>query len=598
MPFIGMISEENTENCIRREILDKLAYIILDEIHYINDRDRGTVWEEIIIFRDKKTKILGLSATVPNAKDLSNWMESISGQPCKLIQYDERIVKQTHAYYDKKRGPMDYQDMVYELYKAEQRGKLPKKTTHIDFIKYANKNNLFPILFFSFSRRSCEELAEEAAITHSLLSKEDSDKVKTLAEQFEYEYPELLESPSWQKVTLDALSGVCCHHAGLLPLAKRFVETLFEKKLCRVLYATETFAIGINFPVRTVCFTSLRKFDGYGFRNLNGSEYLQMAGRAGRRGFDELGKVFTLVNYEDLLRERLPDISLMKPEPVKSQFALSYNTVINLSCNYEIEEARLIFEKGLSDFQYKETLKVLDPNCKVIGTEICPAYINLNKKLKKETDKSKLRHCPKEKRKKCEKYLSSIKKSNNHSPSRLLTYDFDKKVRLLNHLSYMNEDKKLEARGEFCKNFHVQELLLTELLIEKDIVNLPMSRFVGIIGGLAYDGRDEYPKVRDEQEVYETISYLNVKEYEFGIQPKNSFNARGYQIVKMWMEDKSYDEISCMHDIEEGDFVSIMHRTIDLLRQVKVAFANDIEVVKYVNTCIKKANRGIVEHFM
>lgn len=582
----------------KRDLLENLAFIILDEIHYINDRDRGTVWEEILIFRDTKTKILGLSATVPNAKDLSNWIESISGQPCDLILYEERIVKQTHSYFDKKKGSINYEDMLTELYNAYRKGYTPKKTTHIDFIKYAKKHSLLPVLFFSFSRNGCENNAEDAATVFSLLNEYEVEKVKTIISTFEYEYPDLITSPSWQKVTLSALNGICCHHAGLLPLAKRFVETLFENKLCKVLYATETFAVGINFPVRTVCFLSLRKFDGKGFRNLLGSEYLQMSGRAGRRGYDEFGYVFTLANYEDLERERIPNIALMKSEPVQSQFSLSYNTVINLLCNYGTEETKVFFERGLSGFQHNKHLQELNPNCNICGTNKCPAFVNLDKQLRKEINKKDLIHCSKTKKKSCEKYLKELKKDKKNAPSKKLEIDFNKKIKLLKSLGYINEDNELEARGKLCKNFHIQEIFLTELLVEKNILNLPIERFVGIIGGLCYDGRDEYRPVSEEIEVYETMRFVVQKEYEHNILPKVSFNSRGYQIVKSWMEDNSYDTISSLFECEEGDFVSIVRRTIDVLRQIKIAFGEDVEVVKYINACIRQADRGIVEYFM
>ena len=582
----------------KRDLLENLAFIILDEIHYINDRERGTVWEEILIFRDNKTKILGLSATVPNAKDLSAWIESISGQPCDLILYEERIVKQTHSYFDKKKGSINYDDMLHELYNAYRKGYIPKKTSHIDFIKYAKKHSLLPTLFFAFSRNGCEKNAEEASSIFCLLNEHEIEKVKTIIATFEYEYPDLITSPSWQKVTLAALNGICCHHAGLLPLAKRFVETLFENKLCKVLYATETFAVGINFPVRSVCFLSLRKFDGKGFRNLLGSEYLQMSGRAGRRGYDDFGYVFTLANYEDLERERVPNIALMKPEPVQSQFALCYNTVINLLCNYDIEETKVFFERGLSDFQYNKNLNELNPNCTKCGTTKCPAFVNLDKQLRKEIPKSEIIHCPKTKRKNCEKYLKEIKKEKKNAPAKKLETDFNKKIKLLKTLGYIDDNNELYARGKLCKNFHIQELFLTELLVEKNILELPMERFVAIIGGLCYDGRDDYRPITQEAEVYETMRFVIQKEYEHNILPKAYFNARGYQIVKSWMEDNTYDTIGSLYECEEGDFVSIMRRTIDVLRQIKIAFGEDVEVVKYINSCIKQADRGIVEYFM
>ena len=188
--------------------ISDLAYIILDEIHYINDRDRGTVWEEIIIFRNKNTKILGLSATIPNARDLSDWISSISNNEIELIVYNERIIKQTHEYFDKKRGPIDFYEMCDNLQYFKNRGIRPHKNTHIDFLKYAKKENLLPCLCFSFSRKQCEENAIIAAERFSFLTEEEKQKVNKLIEQYELDYPELLLSNSWLTVKEIILSGI------------------------------------------------------------------------------------------------------------------------------------------------------------------------------------------------------------------------------------------------------------------------------------------------------------------------------------------------------------------------------------------------------
>ena len=152
------------------------------------------------------------------------------------------------------------------------------------------------------------------------------------------------------------MKGIGYHHAGLLPIIKQFMEELFERKLCKILYATETFAVGINFPVKTVCFDSLHKFDGKSFRNLSGSEYLQMAGRAGRRGIDDFGLVFVLVDYKSIESGDFPDIYQMKAEPIVSKFQITYNTLVNLVNRYSDEEIEEFFRKSFSNFQHIVTL--------------------------------------------------------------------------------------------------------------------------------------------------------------------------------------------------------------------------------------------------
>lgn len=574
-----------------------LAYIILDEIHYINDRDRGTVWEEIIIFRNKETKILGLSATIPNAKDLSDWISNISGNNVELIVYNKRIIEQTHEYFDKKYGPIDFCEMTAHLnyfYNSKNR---PHKNSHIDFLKYAQKEKLMPCLMFAFSRKQCEEYAINAAQRFSLLNNKEISKIENLIYKYESEHPELIESNSWNIVRDIATSGIVFHHAGVLPLAKKFIEEIFEQKLCKVLYATETFAVGLNFPVKTVCFVALRKFDGMSFRNIYGSEYFQMAGRAGRRGFDDYGKVFTLANYDDLERGRLPDIKEFKPEPIQSQFSLSYNTVLNLITNYKEENIKSIFEKGLSDYQYKLDLQKFQPNCKYCNTTNCPIIFDEKKRKDKHfsIEKNRIRKCDKSKKKQCAKYYNLIRK--NKEPSKAQEKEFNKKVDLLKDLFYLAQDGTLSNRGLLCKNFHIQEVFLTELLIEEDLLSKSFEEICGVIAGLCYDGKLDETKIK-EPYIEKTLNFLISKEVKFHIYSKSSFSQNSFNIMKEWVSGKSFQHIEEYYEIEEGDFVSLCRRTIDVLRQIKKAYTSDEHIQKICNECIKIIDRDIVTFFI
>lgn len=586
------------------ERISDLAYIILDEIHYINDRDRGTVWEEIIIFRNKETKILGLSATIPNAIDLKNWISNISGNEVELVVYNERIIKQTHEFFDKKMGSITFLEMIDNLQRFRIKGNRPYKNTHIDFLKYANKTNLLPCLFFSFSRKQCEENAIIAAERFSLLNEQEQKKVIYLIDKYEKEYPELLESNSWSTVKAIVMSGIIFHHAGVLPIAKRFIEEIFEQKLCKVLYATETFAVGLNFPVKTVCFTSLRKFDGMGFRTILGSEYLQMAGRAGRRGFDEFGKVFVLANYDDLERNRLVDVKSFKPEPIHSQFTLSYNTVLNLIINYSDVNIKTIFEKGLSDYQFRATIASQKPNCKNCGSLYCPILFDeQNRKLKREKNhkdyvemsKNKVKHCEKQQRRQCEKYYNLIRKRKE--PSITQEKEYQKRLAMLKDMYYLDNENKLSYRGMICKNFHIQEVFLTELLVEQDLLSKPFDEICGVIGGLCYDGKDDNLKIKEDY-VAQTYNYLFSEEMKFKIYSTVSFKQKGFNIMQDWVNGKSYKEIALKYEIEEGDFVSICRRTLDVLRQIKKAYSEDKHSVKLCNEMLSIIDRDIVKFFI
>ena len=573
-----------------------LAYIILDEIHYINDRDRGTIWEEIIIFRDKNTKLLGLSATIPNARDLSDWISSISGQEVELVVYNKRIVEQSHSYFDKKYGPINYYEMNTRNFDFEMRGAIPHKNSHIDFLKYAKKESLLPCLMFSFSRKQCESFAINAAQKFNLLSNEEIIKVDDLAQSYEEQYPELSQSSSWNTIRGIATSGIIYHHAGVLPLAKKFIEEIFETKLCKVLYATETFAVGLNFPVKTVCFISLRKFDGMGFRNLYGSEYYQMAGRAGRRGYDDFGYVFTLANYDDLERGRLPDIKQFKPEPIQSQFSLSYNTVLNLISNYPNENIKSIFEKGLSEYQYRLNIERQKPNCKYCGSIYCPVLFDRNK-LQNDLsiDVKKLKRCDKQLKKQCGKYYSMMKKQKE--PCIVQETNYNRKLDFLKDMYYIKEDNTLSARGTLCRNFHIQEVFLTELIVEHNLLSRPITEICGVIGGLCYDGKPDETKIK-EHYVSDTLNLLIQKETKFKIFNPSTFSQKTYNIINEWIDGRQFWDIALRYEIEEGDFVSICRRTLDVLRQIKKAFQDDKDIVSICNQCIENIDKGIVKFYI
>lgn len=524
---ILVVTTEVLRNMIHEdhERVKEIKYIILDEIHYINNEDRGTVWEEVIIFKHEGTKIIGLSATIPNIQDFSDWISSIHQEKVRKVYYPERIVKQKHYYFDKKLKKALYKDVIknYLSIKNSSNGGI-YKNFHIDFIEYAVESGILPVLCFVFSRKQCEEKAIELSSKLNLLDDDEKQSIEELVEDYEKKFTDLEKSSSWDKLKSAIKNGVGFHHAGLLPIIKQFMEDLFDMKLCKVLYATETFAVGINYPVKTVFFDSLRKYDGRSFRNLYGSEYLQMAGRAGRRGIDTFGLVFTLADYKSVEYGDFLNVENLKAEPVKSQFNLSYNVVLNLVRRYKDEEIKTFFNKSFANYQYKaqmkeiaRKIKVLDkkykgPNhgeylegCPVKDIDRCPIFFNKNKKklevyqsmltrnrigpkdkvfiekkaarLKEKLAKKPVK-CSRNKKRSCYKKYEEIDKQKsslarrkqqlsrlkNDQPQMRFQKDYERKLSLLKSFNYLDEGNKLLPRGKVCSQIHIQELLVTELL--------------------------------------------------------------------------------------------------------------------------------------
>ena len=524
---ILVVTTEVLRNMIHEnyEETKMIRYIILDEIHYISDEERGTVWEEIVIFKHKDARIIGLSATIPNIEELCDWISSIHQEEVLKIHYPERIVKQKHYYYDKKIEKASYKDIIQNyLSHTSLFGHPPNPGTHLDFIKYAAKSEILPVLCFVFSRKQCEEKALELSINSDLLNDKERQEVTRLILDYEKEYEDLKKSHSWKQLKLVIIRGIGFHHAGLLPIIKQFMEGLFEKKLCKVLYATETFAVGINHPVKTAFFDGFRKYDGKTFRNIYGSEYFQMAGRAGRRNIDEFGLVFTLADYKAVEYGNLLNIEKLKVEPVKSQFSLSYNTVLNLIKRNDEETIKEFFKKSLANYQFdkrllneKKELELLKrksmqsstsayiDHCFIKDLDCCPIYYDKNKemlemyqamlkkkdipqkditliqkkmyKLKQKTFKVRA-SCTKDIRKNCLKIHqridkkkrkisqmeASLKRREKKRPESFLLKECQKKTSLLKSLNYITKDNKLLPRGQVGCQIHIQELLVTELV--------------------------------------------------------------------------------------------------------------------------------------
>ena len=315
--------------------LDRLDAVIFDECHYINDRDRGAVWEETMILLPPKVNLVLLSATIESPEIFAAWLGELKQKPIHLISTQFRVVPLQHGvYYDDKlvtimdskeqfeaglyngwlkwrigqgKSADDHRARVsnrraggYEDAPVARTGGIKSyKHQMNELLSRLDEQGLLPALFFVFSRKDCERFA--ANCEHTLLDSSDTASVKHILDFHLHRYGDALKHMP-QYSTLRALleRGIAFHHSGLLPVLKEIVEILFGKGFVKLLYATETFAVGINMPTKTVVFTGYRKYDDGtgGMRMLNTDEYIQMAGRAGRRGKDDKGLVLYLPDRE------------------------------------------------------------------------------------------------------------------------------------------------------------------------------------------------------------------------------------------------------------------------------------------------------------
>jgi len=346
--------------------LQQVEAVVLDECHYMNDRQRGTVWEESIIYCPPEIQLLALSATVDNSDQLTDWLQRVHG-PTELIYSNFRPVPlEFHYCTSKKLVPLldPSQKKIHPQLRKHRRpqrrsGRRGGGRISLPFIvSQLQQRDMLPAIYFIFSRRGCDRAVEEVS-TMSLINDTEAHELKRRIDEFLAYNPEA--GRTGQVAPL--YQGIAAHHAGILPLWKGLVEELFQAGLIKVVFATETLAAGINMPARTTVIASLSKRTDSGHRLLTPSEFLQMAGRAGRRGMDERGHVVTVETPFEGTREAVY-LSTSGPDPLVSQFTPSYGMVLNLLQTHTLEEAKDLVERSFG--QYLATIQ-LEPQEQAIA---------------------------------------------------------------------------------------------------------------------------------------------------------------------------------------------------------------------------------------
>ncbi|MEG5016322.1 MULTISPECIES: DEAD/DEAH box helicase [unclassified Microcoleus] len=329
--------------------------VVLDECHYMNDRQRGTVWEESIIYCSSEIQLLALSATVANSDQLTDWINKVHG-PTELVYSDFRPVP-LQFHFANQKGIFPLLDDTGKRANARlvpkkkqqkvERGSIPTPSL-TDVLARLDDRDMLPAIYFIFSRRGCDQAVAEVG-NFSLVNEAETAELKRIIDDFLQRNPEA--ERFGQKEAL--LKGIAAHHAGILPAWKGLVEELFGRGLIKVVFATETLAAGINMPARTTVISTLSKRTDKGHRLLNASEFLQMAGRAGRRGMDKLGHVVAVQTRFEGAKEA-SYLATAKADPLASQFTPSYGMVLNLLQTHTLDEAQELVERSFG--QYLSTL--------------------------------------------------------------------------------------------------------------------------------------------------------------------------------------------------------------------------------------------------
>lgn len=390
------------------EIMREVAWVVFDEVHYMRDKSRGVVWEETIILLPDKVHYVFLSATIPNAMQFAEWITKTHSQPCHVVYTDFRptplqnyffpagadgihlIVDEKGVFreenFDKamaaiadKAGddgtdPMAKRKGKGKDKKTNKGGKKDGPSDIYKIVKMIMMKNYNPVIVFSFSKRDCENYALQMS---QLAFNDESEKAmvsKVFSSAIEMLSEEDKELPQIQHILPLLRRGIGIHHSGLLPILKETIEILFQEGLIKVLFATETFSIGLNMPAKTVVFTSVRKFDGTSQRWVTPSEFIQMSGRAGRRGLDERGIVIMMID-EKMDPTVAKGIVRGEQDKLNSAFYLGYNMVLNLlrvegispeymleRCFYQFQNAASVsgLEKELVELEQRQSEMVIE----------------------------------------------------------------------------------------------------------------------------------------------------------------------------------------------------------------------------------------------
>ncbi|KLO86566.1 Uncharacterized protein LW93_11343 [Fusarium fujikuroi] len=382
------------------EIMREVAWVVFDEIHYMRDKIRGVVWEETIIMLPDKVRYVFLSATIPNAFQFAEWIAKIHHQACHVVYTDFRPTPLQNYFFpcggtgarlivDEKSNfnEQNFNKVMQEVEEkkgadpndpnARQKGKGKNKKTNkggadsgsdiSKIIRMTIKKKFNPVIVFNFSKRECENLAMNIS---SLSFNDDSEKAM-VRKVFNSAIESLSEGDRELPQIINLLPllerGIGVHHSGLLPILKETIEILFQESLIKVLFATETFSIGLNMPAKTVVFTQVTKWDGVKRRPLTSSEYIQMAGRAGRRGLDARGIVIMMID-DKLEPDTAKEIVTGHQDRLNSAFYLGYNMILNL-LRIEAISPEFMLERCFHQFQNAASVPSLEKELMTLQQE-------------------------------------------------------------------------------------------------------------------------------------------------------------------------------------------------------------------------------------
>ncbi len=555
-------------------------FAIFDEVHFVDDVDRGTVWEESLIFAPPHVRFVGLSATIANLHEFGEWIRQVRPQALAVIEHTRRPVPLSHRLFHPDAGVFQLEQRARaitfhekaaarELRHGGRAGRREKERSrwgdkreraqgrrvtfgprpYVQLLDELQHRQLLPLLYFCFSRKECEIKAERS-MGRMLLDKGERKNIEALFAEICARFElDPAADPGLRGILGRAIAGVGYHHAGMLPIHKEVVERLFTSGLLKMLFTTETFALGINMPARTAVFDLLRKYDGVQMDYMKARDYLQMAGRAGRQGLDKSGLVISILEDEDLKNAPLSRFHSGKVEPITSRFNLSYSTILNLYDRLGSKGLLAAYDKSFAAFQA------------MTGT---PA-------------------------------TRQKKKAAAHASLAL-------RVQVLRDAGFLVE-KGLVPRGKLAQRINGYEIQVAELLFSGALEPLDVHQLAATFTALIHeDRRRAEPRnarreqgplmqaVTDAVRRFVAIETLHgiphpIKEPDWGIAPA----------IDCWSRGGTVEDLERLAYSDAGDVVRTLRMAIQMMRQVRMTVGKGQQLGARLEEAIVAVNRDVVD---
>ncbi|MDJ0335045.1 DEAD/DEAH box helicase [Salinibacterium sp. G-O1] len=670
------------------DLLKNLSCVVMDEVHFLADRFRGAVWEEVIIHLPQHVTMVSLSATVSNAEEFGDWLQAVRGDTEVIVSEERPVPLDQHILMRTKlvdlfdsSGLAATHRVNPELTQLAKFGGRPNgsrqskgsgrtysrsgrpeslRMDRPDVVKLLDSKNLLPAIFFIFSRVGCDQaVAKVLRAGISVTTIEERNEIRAIVEE---RCRTLLDEDLGVLGYWEWLSGlergVAAHHAGLLPAFKEVVEELFQKKLVKVVFATETLALGINMPARTVVLEKLEKFNGEARVPITPGEYTQLTGRAGRRGIDVEGH--SVIQWVDGLDpQAVASLASRRTYPLNSSFKPTYNMAVNLIDQFGRERTREILESSFAQFQADRAVvelarkvrsqeQSLEGYAKSMSCHVgdYTEYSGIRRELtdlerkgqsraetssrgerdRRQRQLTELRRrmkqhpchaCPeREQHARWAERWWKLKRETDQLSSQIRSRTgavakvFDRVTDVLSHLGYLatndEGDLTLNANGRMLRRIYGErDLLVAESLRRGFWSDLDPASLAAMATTLVYEPRREEGQLGDRhlprgrfREAFDRTGLLwsELDDLErFNRLPGSQPLSAGLALAMYrWASGTSLDAVLREADMAAGDFVRVTKQVIDLLDQLSVVADGDVG--RTARTALDSIRRGIVAY--